>query len=122
MHDAAAILFKEGVETDKDHRVYLRGADGNVKKFLHKQAVDTLRHIGAVNESGMVDIDTGALVFGADTLKSLRGLVSTEDMLDEEKYKAFVKDMVRLSLHGDFHYPLAVDSVLEQFCKQRSVV
>ena len=118
-HGAAAISFKEDVETGKDHGVYLRGADGNVKAFLHKQTVETLRSIGAVNESGMVDIDTGALVFGVDVLNSLWGLISTDDALDEEKYKAFVNDKVRLSLYGDFQYPLAADSTLEQFFKEK---
>ena len=116
---AAVISFKEDVETGKDHGVYLKGADGNVKSFLHKQTVEKLKSVGAVNENGMVDIDTGAILFGTDLLNSLFSLISTNDVLDEEKYKAFVNDKVRLSLYGDFQYPLASDSTLEQFYKEK---
>ena len=32
---AAALSIKEKVETGKNHGVFLGGADGNVKQFLH---------------------------------------------------------------------------------------
>ena len=60
---AAAISFKENVETGKNHGVYLNGPDGNVKCCLQKKSVEVLQKAGAVNESGCVDIDTGALIF-----------------------------------------------------------
>ena len=82
---AAVISFKEDVETGKDHGVYLKGADGNVKSFLHKQTVEKLKAVGAVNENGMVDIDTGAILFGTDLLNSLFSLISTNGALDEGK-------------------------------------
>lgn len=50
---AAAISFKENVETGKNHGVFLNSEDGNVKKFLHKQTVETLRQMGAVNENAV---------------------------------------------------------------------
>ena len=116
---AAVISFKEDVETGKDHGVYLKGPDGNVKSFLHKQSVDTLRNVGAVNEAGCVDIDTGAILFGVDVLSSLWSLISSDSVLDDEKYRSFVNDRVRLSLYGDFQYPLATDSTLEKFYKEK---
>lgn len=114
-HGAACISFKESVETGKDHGVFLRGADGMVRQFLHKQSIEKLRSVGAVNSSGAVDIDTGALIFGVDVLNSLYSLISTEGKLDEEKYASLVNDRARLSLYGDFQYPLAADSTLEAF-------
>ena len=114
-HGAAAISFKEDVQTGKDHGVFLRGEDGYVKSFLHKQTVETLTAAGAVNEQGAVDIDTGALIFGVDMLESLYSLISTDGKTDEQKYRKLVNDKVRLSLYGDFQYPLAEDSTLEQF-------
>lgn len=117
-HGAAVISFKEDVETGKDHGVYLRGENGDVKAFLHKQSVKTLRDIGAVNSSNCVDIDTGMIILGTDVLNSLWKLISTEGVLDDEKYRAFVNDTVRLSLYGDFQYPLATDSTLEGFYEQ----
>ena len=116
---AAVISFKEDVETGKDHGVYLKGADGNVKSFLHKQSVETLQSVGAVNANGMVDIDTGTILFGTDLLDSLWSLISSDGALDSAKYKAFVNDKVRLSLYGDFQYPLASDSTLEQFYNEK---
>lgn len=112
---AAVISFKENVETGKDHGVYLRGDDGNVDRFLHKQSIETLKEVGAVNNSGDVDIDTGTVLFGVDVLNALYSLISTDGVFDNEKYKAFVNDTVRLSLYGDFQYPMASDSTLEQY-------
>lgn len=116
---AAVISFKEDVETGKDHGVYLRGEDGNVKNFLHKQSVERLTEVGAVNKAGCVDIDTGAILFGVNLLDSLWSLISTDGVLNPSLYSKFVNDKVRLSLYGDFQYPLASDSTLEQFYKEK---
>ncbi|MBE5739540.1 MAG: bifunctional fucokinase/L-fucose-1-P-guanylyltransferase [Clostridiales bacterium] len=116
---AAAISFKEDVETGKNHGVYLIGDDGNVKKFLHKQSVESLRRQGALNERNAVDIDTGAVIFSGDMLSSLYSLISTNGKLDAQKYARFVNENVRLSLYGDFIYPLASDSTLEDFYKEK---
>lgn len=116
---AAVVSFKENVETGKNHGVYLRGEDGNVKSFLHKQSVETLRSVGAVNEADCVDIDTGMILFGVDVLNSLWSLISSDGKVDELKYSAFVNDKVRLSLYGDFQYPLAADSTLEAFYEEK---
>ena len=113
------ISFKEDVETGKDHGVYLRGVDGNVKQFLHKQSIQTLQAVGAVNESNMVDIDTGAILFGVDVLNSLWSLISTDSVFYPPLYNQFVNDKVRLSLYGDFQYPLASDSTLEAFYNEK---
>ncbi|MCI5901817.1 MAG: hypothetical protein MRZ74_04770 [Blautia sp.] len=111
---AAAISFKEQVETGKNHGVFLNGEDGNVKKFLHKQTVETLNACGAVNENGCVDIDTGAVIFSVGMLDALCGLIASD-----EDYDRYVNETVRLSLYGDFLYPLAADSTLEQFYKEK---
>ncbi len=116
---AAVISFKEDVETGKDHGVYLKGNDGNVKAFLHKQSVETLRSVGAVNDMDCVDIDTGAILFGVDVLDSLFSLISTDGVFDKEKYLEKVNDNVRLSLYGDFQYPLATDSTLDAFYDEK---
>lgn len=118
-HGAAMISFKEKVETGKDHGVYLRGDGGNLKAFYHKKSVDFLRSVGAVNANGDVDIDTGAIVLGVDILNSLFSLISTMGQLDEVKYQTFVNNKVRLSLYGDLQFPLAEDSTLEQFYKEK---
>lgn len=113
-YGAAAISFKENVETGKNHGVFLNNENGNVKRFLHKQTVNTLREVGAVNTNDCVDIDTGAVVFSVEMLNSLYSLISTD-----VKYRKYVNNTVRLSLYGDFLYPLAEDSTLEQFYKEK---
>lgn len=115
---AAVISFKEDVETGKNHGVYLRGTDGNVRSFLHKQSVETLKAVGAVNEVNAVDIDTGAILLGTDVMDSLYSLISTNGAVDEQRYASLVNDRVRLSLYGDFQYPMATDSTLEGFYKE----
>ena len=111
---AVAISFKEVVETGKNHGVYLNGEDGNVKCCLQKKSVKVLREYGAVNEVGCVDIDTGALIFSTDIMKSLHSLIATE-----EDYDRYVNEKVRLSLYADFLYPLAQDSTLGSFYKEK---
>lgn len=117
---AAVISFKEPVETGRNHGVFLRGEDGFVRSFLHKQSIERLREAGAVNAAGDVDIDTGILVFGVDVQNALYSLICTEGVLDEDKYRRYVNDTVCLSLYGDFQYPMAIDSTLEDFYGEKA--
>ena len=107
---AAAISFKEHVNTGKNHGVYLNGENGEVKCCLQKKSVETLREVGAVNEQDCVDIDTGAIIFSTEMLNALYSLIDTDEL-----YDAHVNEQTRLSLYADFLYPLATDSTLEQF-------
>ena len=93
---AAVISFKEDAETGKDHGVFLRGEDGTVRAFLHKQSVERLTAVGAVNEAGAVDIDTGAILFGVDVQNALYSLIRTNGTVDKQKFYAFVNSPVRL--------------------------
>ena len=111
---AAAISFKEHVETGKNHGVYLNGENGNVKCCLQKKSVETLRSVGAVNNSDCVDIDTGALIFSTEMMNSLYSLIAAP-----EDYDRHVNAKTRLSLYADFLYPLAEDSTLEDFYKEK---
>ena len=111
---AAAISFKEHVETGKNHGVYLNGENGNVKCCLQKKSVEVLRSVGAVNDSDCVDIDTGALIFSTEMMESLYSLIAAP-----EDYDRHVNAKTRLSLYADFLYPLAEDSTLEDFYKEK---
>lgn len=116
---AAAISIKEPVETGKNHGVFLNDGNGYVKNFLHKQTEETLKEIGAVNEQGAVDLDTGAILLDTNLLGALHGLISTEDKIDDEKFTAFVNEDARVSFYGDILYPLASDSTLEQYYQEK---
>ena len=111
---AAAISFKEHVETGKNHGVYLNGENGNVKCCLQKKSVEVLKSVGAVNDSNCVDIDTGALIFSTEMMESLYSLIAAP-----EDYDRHVNARTRLSLYADFLYPLAEDSTLEDFYKEK---
>ena len=112
---AAAISMKSPVKIGKDHGVFLNNGKDCVKKFLHKQPAETLEKLGAVNSHGNVDLDTGAVLFDVELMEALLSLVQTDGQLDEEKYDRFVNEESRISLYGDFLYPLAEDSTLEQY-------
>ncbi len=110
---AAALSIKENVETGKNHGVFLKDENSDVKKFLHKQSVETLDSFGAIDNRGKVNIDTGAVIFDSDLAESLYSLIDTD-----EKFNKFVNEKARISFYADFLYPLASDSTLEQFYKE----
>ncbi len=110
---AACLSFKAPVETGSHHGVFLPGEGGVVRRFLHKQPVETLRRLGAVNEQGMVDIDTGAVWLDEERVRALYGLIP-----DEASFARFVNEEVRLSFYGDFIYPMAEASTLEEYLRQ----
>ena len=112
---AAAISIKEGVDIGKDHGVFLQGENNYVKKFLHKQSEETLRELGAVNEAGSVDLDTGAVLLDTDVMADLYSLISKDGVYNEERFLTFVNDRARISFYGDFLYPLASDATLEDY-------
>lgn len=115
---AAAISIKEHVSTGKNHGVFLENGNGYVGKFLHKQTEEKLRELDAVNEQGNVDLDTGAVVMDAELLNALYSLISTNGKTDEKKFRCFVNEKARVSFYGDFLYPLAEDSTLEQYYRE----
>ena len=63
---AAAISMKSPAEIGKDHGVFLNdGTD-----------LDTLLNLGAVNDQGNVDLDTGAVLCDANLVSALFSLIS----------------------------------------------
>jgi len=111
---AAALSIKESAEVGKNHGVFLGSGDGYVRRFLHKQSVENLKKVGAADQRGMINIDTGAVIFSGGLVKTLYSLADTP-----EKFAAMVNEKVRLSFYADFLYPLAEDSTLEQFYKEQ---
>lgn len=112
---AAAISVKMPLDVGVDHGVYLNNGNGFVSRFLHKHPADSLRAAGAVNEQGFVDLDTGAVIMDSSVLNALYDLICTDGVVDPEKFSAFVNDQDRLSFYGDFLFPLAENSSLENY-------
>ena len=117
---AAAISIKEDVETGKNHGVFLSDEKGNVGRFLHKQSVEQLTKLGAVNEHHAVDLDTGAIMLDCELLESLFALISREGKVDPGRYGKFVNERARVSFYGDFLYPLASHAALEQYLQEKA--
>lgn len=112
---AAAISIKEDVETGKEHGVFLNNGHDMVGRFLHKQSKEQLYRLGAVNDRGCVDLDTGAVLLDRELLKALFSLISTDGRVDARKFDAFVNEKARISFYGDFLYPLAQQATLEEY-------
>ncbi|MBQ9140667.1 MAG: bifunctional fucokinase/L-fucose-1-P-guanylyltransferase [Lachnospiraceae bacterium] len=115
---AAAISMKEPVSIGKNHGVFLNDGNGYVKRFLHKQLEEQLEALGAVNNQGNVDLDTGAVLLDAQLLEALYGLISIDGVYDDDRFGQFVNDKARISFYGDFLYPLASDVTLEEYYKE----
>lgn len=115
---AAALSIKEPVSIGKDHGVFLNDGKDHVKRFLHKQSESQLKSYGAVNGSGLVDLDTGAVALDVDLMQALFSLISTNGQVEEDKFKQYVNETVRLSFYGDFLYPLATEATLEDYYKE----
>lgn len=101
----SAISFKAPAALGEHHGVYIPDSQGYVDRFLHKQPLERLRRAGGVDNRGMVDIDTGALLFAPEVLLRL---------LDFSQHW----EGQRLSLYGDFLYPLAESATLEAFLRE----
>lgn len=115
---AAAISIKTEAAIGKNHGVFLNDGNNYVGRFLHKQSEEQLEKLGAVNESGKVDLDTGAVIMDSDLLAALFSLISTEGIYDEKKFGQFVNEKARISFYGDFLYPLASEATLEEYYKE----
>lgn len=115
---AAAISIKEPVETGKNHGVFLNDGTDYVGRFLHKQSEEQLKHMGAVNDHGYVDLDTGAVIMDSQMLQALFRLISTDNKVDDTKFHKFVNEKSRISFYGDFLFPLAKESTLEEYYKE----
>lgn len=111
----AALAIKEDVKKGKNHGVFLKDENNNVKEFLHKKSIDELKRMGAVDARNKVDIDTGGIILDSNILNELFSLLSTKGKLDSAKYNMFVNDQVRLSFYADFLYPLASNSTIEKY-------
>lgn len=105
--DSAAISIKENVEIGKEHGVFLSNETGELYEFLHKFPVDKLKEKGAVNKTNNVDIDTGAIYLSSNICHDLFSLVCENGNISDDRIKEYINDTVRLSLYGDFLYPLA---------------
>ena len=113
-NDISCITFKENPENEHGHGIIVGGKNGYVKNYLQKKSLETLNELGALDENGFVDINTGILLLSCKFMQVLYSLID-----NEEKYSKLVNSKVRINLYVDFLYPLAEESTLELFCQEK---
>ena len=113
-NDIACITFKDSPKNAHSHGIIIGGKNDYVKKCLQKNSDEILKEIGALDENGFVDINTGILYFSYKFMKVLYSLID-----NKEKYLLFVNSKVRLNLYVDFLYPLAEESTLDSFYQEK---
>ena len=111
--DCMSISSKDTPEVGKQHGVFVID-NGYAKKFLHKHNIDSLKANEALDNEGLIDIDTGIVFLGKTVLKKL-------NMFFGDNYRQhMINDKIRLSLYGDILYPLATDSSIDEFYIQNA--
>lgn len=113
--DIIALTIKEKNEKAIHHGVFACDENGYVEDFLHKVSIEEMKSKNAVDDNGMVHLDTGAVILGSNILNSFFDLISNNGLFDYDKYKLYVNDNVKLSFYGDFLYPMAANSNIESY-------
>ena len=114
----ASVTIKEDVVIGQNHGVYKGDGAGYVYEFLHKRSVTELASAGAINEFGKVDIDTGAVFFCSKVLNSIFSLILDTNRVSGKKCATFINGTVRLSFYGDFMFPFAKASTIDQYLSE----
>lgn len=117
---AVGIAIKVDAQMGTKHGVYMSDETGRVGKFLHKLPVKSLIKEGAVNELGLVNVDTGLMWMDSELAGKMLSLIQTEGILDSVKYNQFVNDKLRLNFYGDFLIPLTKEGNLEDYLKEEA--
>lgn len=117
--DAAGLSMKASIAEGVHHGVFVKNkADRFIDYFLHKQPEQVLKEFGAADVCNQVDIDTGCIWFGRKVLSEILGLIMENGVISDRKFQKYVNSKVCLSFYGDFVYPLAEASTLEEYYKQ----
>lgn len=116
--DVVGLSIKASVEEGREHGVFLKGENNYVQKFLHKQSEQNLRELGAVDENGNVDIDTGCIWLGIIVVKALLDLLCENGEINETRFRKFVNPKVCLSFYADFIFPMAQNATLDDYYKE----
>jgi fucokinase len=115
---AVAMAAKVSLDIGVEHGVFVAEESGEIVEFLHKQDAKVLRGKGAVDGEGKVDLDIGFVWLSGSVTDALWNVISVGSHFSEAKYDFFVNDSARLSFYGDFLFPLASHSTLEQYLNE----
>ncbi len=114
-------------EMGTQHGVYVRDRDGALKVYLHKPSMERMRQWGAIDEDGMVSIDTGLVWLDGTTVQAFVGLARQDAVAPlcglSSWTGAVPGDGPRppgLNLYGDLLMPLAGSTVLDGYLADTS--
>ena len=108
---AAVISMKMPKEIGTKHGVFVCDDNNIVTEFLHKQPLRVLEDKAVQN--GYINFDTGMIYFNYEMVRELISLVNSKN-----NFELFVSSSSRLNIYGDFLYPFASNSTLEDYYKQ----
>ncbi len=118
--DVVALTAKAAAVSGEKHGVFIKGQDGFITDFLHKQKKEVLTENGALDDDGDVDIDTGAIFLGSRVLSALYHLIAPEGSDCKQAYQQFVDSQVGLNFYGDFIYPMVRQAALPLYLNMPS--
>ena len=116
----ACISIKAPIKMGEHHGVFVSDRDNKVDKFLHKQSEETLINMGASNNQGNIDIDTGVIWLDGVVTTKLTKLFTDGNAVNDELFNAFVNDANRLNFYGDFVYTMTKSSTLDEYLNETS--
>lgn len=117
-NDNTLITVNAPVEVGQRHGVFIV-KEKFLMGFLHKKSKKELQENNAVDENGNIKIDTGMVYFNENTIDILRQIITTNGIIDEEKYKKVVNENIKLNLYSDIIYVLANNGNLEEYLNQK---
>lgn len=117
--DAAALSVYTNISQGENHGVFIPDSKGDVKRFLHKLPVEQLQEFGAQGMNGKIHIDTGVIWFCSKIIKVMFDLIGNGKKIDRDRFETFANENERLSFYTDLVYPIASESRLEQYLKEK---
>lgn len=95
-------------EQGKRHGVFVANEEGILKEALQKETVEVLKNKGAVNKKNQVNIDTGIIYFNENTLKNLKKINFSNDVI--------------INLYTDLVYPLCLEADVKKYLNLRTEI
>ena len=103
------------------HGVYVSGGSHNLRAYLHKPSTDQLRQWNAIDDAGMVAIDTGLAWLDAPTVSKFVTLAQDEAVaVFCGRQPNARRPLTGLNLYGDLLMPLAGSTTLDDYLADTS--
>lgn len=109
------------VEMGLQHGVYAHGDTAHrVRAYLHKPSQQELEHWNAIQDDGLVQIDTGLIWLDAQTAWKWAALTQAQSVAAICRLLPQVEPVGALNLYGDLILPLAQSTTLESYLADTS--